>query len=366
MEKSLFPFGFKKKSKGSAYIVDAEKVADIVSSGIANGDYSGISQKLEDLSTPSSTRTRYVFERPNYTFPILLIVLSIAFTLCLSYIAFIGTAAAVFSEEFRTNALVAVAICTIGIIVNAIIIGNACKKIGFYTRYATYYKILRFRNIEIIEDLSVYAKQKKRRVVKDLQKAIKLKLIPQGHFGRDYLFVMLSDEVNDDYQAKKAAYERYYRKQLEERARMKERTKEMAQIMDLGNEYIRKIQDSSALIKDKALVTKLRRMEDLVSMIFHEVDINPKQTRNLGLFINYYLPTAEKLLTAYLDLDEKPIQGNSTENAKRQIRESVEKLNTAFEGILEQFYQEKEMDISSDISAMEIIMQQEGLLDSKA
>ena len=77
-------------------------------------------------------------------------------------------------------------------------------------------------------------------------------------------------------------------------------------------------------------------------------------------------PFFEKLLTSYLDLDEKPIQGNSTENAKRQIRESVEKLNTAFEGILERFYQEKEMDISSDISAMEIIMQQEGLLDSKA
>ena len=83
------------------------------------------------------------------------------------------------------------------------------------------------------------------------------------------------------------------------------------------------------------------------------------------MFINYYLPTAEKLLTAYLDLDEKPIQGHSTESAKKQIRDSIEKLNVAFEGILERFYQEKEMDISSDISAMEIIMQQEGLLESK-
>ena len=365
MEKSLFPFSFKKKSKGSTYIVDAEKVADIVSTGIASGDYSGINQKLDDLSAPSPCRVRYVFERPSYTFSIFMIVLSSVFTLGLMYIAFIGIATALFSEAFRINALIAVAISSIGILVNALLIGKSCKRIGFYSRYSVYYKMLRFRNIEIIEDLSVYAKQNKRRVIKDLKKAIKLKLIPQGHFGRDNMFIVLSDEIYDDYQSKKAAYERYYRKQLEERARMKERTKEMAQIMELGNEYIGKIQDSIALIKDKSLVAKLRRMEDLVSMIFHEVDINPKQTRNLGLFINYYLPTAEKLLTAYLDLDEKPIQGHSTESAKKQIRDSIEKLNVAFEGILERFYQEKEMDISSDISAMEIIMQQEGLLESK-
>ena len=366
MEKGLFSFSFPKKSKGSTYITDAEKVADIVASSIATGDYSGISKKLEELSSPSSKRTRYVFERPSGAFPILLIILSVAFTLCLLYIAFIGTSAALFSEEFRTNAFVAVIICAIGIIVNTVIIGNACKKITFYNRYSIYYKILRFRNIEILEDLAAYAKQKKRRVIKDLKKAIKLEFIPQGHFGEAYLFIILSDKSNDDYQAKKAAYERYYRKQLQERARMGERTKEMAKIIELGNEYIRKIQDSIALTKDKTLVSKLQQMEDIVSVIFYEVDINPKHTKNLGVFINYYLLTADKLLTAYLDLDEKSTQSNSNKNVKWQIGESINKLNTAFEGMLDQFYQEKEMDISSDIAAIEIIVQQEDQLDSKA
>jgi 5-bromo-4-chloroindolyl phosphate hydrolysis protein len=142
---------------------------------------------------------------------------------------------------------------------------------------------------------------------------------------------------------------------------MKERSKEMTQIMESGKNYVDKIHQSNDIIRDKAISQKLERMETIVAMIFHEVDINPKQADKLGLFLNYYLPTTEKLLNAYIDLDEKQVKGKSLDRAKREIENSLDTINTSFEAILDRFYQEQEMDIASDISAMEIMMKQDGI-----
>ena len=111
---------------------------------------------------------------------------------------------------------------------------------------------------------------------------------------------------------------------------------------------------------DKKISEKLDRMERVVSMIFHEVDVNPTQADKLGLFLNYYLPTTEKLLEAYTDLDEKEVKGKSLQKAQKEIELSLDTINDSFEKLLDKFYQEKELDIASDITEMEVIIKQEG------
>ena len=141
---------------------------------------------------------------------------------------------------------------------------------------------------------------------------------------------------------------------------MKERSKAMQEIMNSGQRYIYKIHECNDIIKDKKISEKLDRMERVVSMIFHEVDVNPEQADKLGLFLNYYLPTTEKLLEAYIDLDEKEIKGKSLQKAQKEIELSLDTINDSFEKLLDKFYQEKELDIASDITAMEVIIKQEG------
>ena len=77
------------------------------------------------------------------------------------------------------------------------------------------------------------------------------------------------------------------------------------------------------------------------------------------MFLNYYLPTTEKLLNAYIDINEKEIEGTSIKNAKRDIEHAIDMLIVSFEGILNQFYEEQELDIASDISTMELLIKQE-------
>ena len=77
------------------------------------------------------------------------------------------------------------------------------------------------------------------------------------------------------------------------------------------------------------------------------------------MFLNYYLPTMEKLLMAYIDINEKKVEGQSLRKAKKDIDHAIDILLVSFESILNQFYEELELDISSDVSAMEALSEQE-------
>ena len=48
---------------------------------------------------------------------------------------------------------------------------------------------------------------------------------------------------------------------------------------------------------------------------------------------------------------------------KKDIEGAIDKIIDSFEGLLDKFYQEKELDIATDISAMEVLMKQDGLTE---
>ena len=131
--------------------------------------------------------------------------------------------------------------------------------------------------------------------------------------------------------------------------------------METGEQYIQKIHGYGTLVKDKNVSKKISRMEHVVSMIFYEIDANPSQAQSLGVFLNYYLPTTEKLLDAYVTMDEKQLSGKQATQTRKEIEEVINTIVRAFENILEKLYEEHEMDIASDIEAIELSMKQEGL-----
>jgi hypothetical protein len=347
-----------------SFIEEAEKAAEIVATGIEKGELTTINNQLENLPSGKTEHEQYVFVRPGNEINVLKIIFGVILSIGFVYFIIIGTAIMQYSAEYKMYGLIGTVGSVVAIGINILLVVFSVGKIQFYRRYDIYTDILKHRNIEIVEDLASYSKMNVATVIKDLTKAIKYKYIPQGHFGTDNIIFITSDGVYNKYKAKQAVCDRYYRKQVEEHTRMKERSKEMAQIMESGKNYVEKIHQSNDIIKDKAISQKLDRMETIVEMIFHEVDINPKQADKLGLFLNYYLPTTEKLLNAYIDLDEKQVKGKSLDKAKRDIENSLDTINTSFEAILDRFYQEQEMDIASDISAMETMMKQDGLKEN--
>ena len=79
--------------------------------------------------------------------------------------------------------------------------------------------------------------------------------------------------------------------------------------------------------------------------------------------MEYYLPTTVKLLEAYEEMDAQPVGGTNIQTAKKEIEDTLDTLNVAFEKLLDELFQDTAWDISTDISVLHTMLAQEGLKD---
>ena len=350
--------------QNESFIVGAERAAGIVTQGLESGDISSVSSKLNDLYLESDSREKYVFDPPKNLYWYIAVVIWTLFSIVFLYILYIEAGTALLSEAFRSDALYMLIISGIIVVLNVVVIKSAFDEVLFSKRYQRYQTILRYKQIELVDDMTLVINKKASIVENDLKKAVRLKLIPQGHFSRNKMAFMVSDRAYRKYKENRAEYDRYFKNFTEERNRMKSRTKETEDLLSQGHEYVQKIRDCNNIIKDKEISEKLNRMEKIVAAIFHEVDINPAQSNKLGVFMGYYLPTTEKLLETYINMDEKRVNSMTIKKAQKDISYALDSINDAFDCLLERFFEEQEIDIASDISAMETIMTQEGLVNN--
>lgn len=348
-----------------SFIQEAEKAADIVSKSVENDELSEVGRKLQKFTMFEKEKEHFVFERPALTRWVISVVISMGIIVLFVYYLMISVGTFVYSSTYRMYGICGILFAMIVVIINLLVIRKSIQEIRFCKRYDHYSNVLKYHSTEIVDDLVNMLDVDKKVVENDLSKAIGDKLIPQGHLVRGNTIFMVSDAIFREYSSRRAVYDRYYRKLIEERNRLKKRTPETEKLLEQGQEYIDKIRDCNDIIKDKEVSLKLSQMEKVVAAIFHEVDINPNQASKLGLFISYYLPTTEKLLEKYMDIDEKQVKGKSLKKAQKDITDALDSINNAFESLLERFYQEQEIDVAGDISAMEIIMQQEGLQNNE-
>ena len=95
--------------------------------------------------------------------------------------------------------------------------------------------------------------------------------------------------------------------------------------------------------------------------IFDRVEQNPKNISDIRKLMEYYLPTTVKLLEAYAEMDAQPVGGENIQSAKKEIEDTLDTLNVAFEKLLDDMFQETAWDVSSDISVLNTMLAQEGL-----
>jgi hypothetical protein len=62
-------------------------------------------------------------------------------------------------------------------------------------------------------------------------------------------------------------------------------------------------------------------------------------------------------------MDAQPVQGENILNSKREIEQTLDTLNLAFEKLLDSLFADTALDVSSDISVLQTMLAQEGLTD---
>ena len=130
-----------------------------------------------------------------------------------------------------------------------------------------------------------------------------------------------------------------------------------------GRQYIRQIRAANDAIPGEEISQKIDELEIVTAKIFEYISKRPEKLPQIRRFMSYYLPTTLKLLQAYQEFDAQPIQGENIKSAKTEISDTLDTITVAFKNLLDSLFEHEAMDISTDISALETMLAQEGLTE---
>lgn len=251
----------------------------------------------------------------------------------------------------------------IGMIVAFVMLATRGTRLsGMARRYPRYLKTIgddRFCPIKVLAESS---RKNERFVVKDISRMIKAGLFPEGRLDESKQTLILDEDTYRHYQEAQ-------RKMEEQRAneaakKTPEQQTEEEKLLAEGKEYIRRMRLANDLIEGEEISEKIDRIEKVGMRIFEHVEQHPEKLPEIRKLMSYYLPITIKLLEGYAKFDNQPVQGDNIKAAKKEIEDTLDTINIAFENLLDSLFRSDMMDISSDISALEAMLAQEGLTGS--
>ena len=290
----------------------------------------------------------------------------------------------------------------IGTLAGVGMIGSGCTGLGRLKRFQKYKKTLGHKTYCSFEDLAKTVGRSIKSVKKDIHYMIAKSWFLEGRTDTKETCLITSNETYDQYVSTQKRLEERNHQQDEERARQeaalrqqaeeKERQKfnqheqadaracveaerdaaerirlspEVRQVLDKGNDFLDKIHRSNDAIPGEEISRKISRMELIIAKIFERAKAHPEIIPDLNRLMDYYLPMTVKLLNAYEEMDSQPVQGENITSSKKEIEETIDTLNVAFEKLLDSIFEDTAMDVSSDISVLNTVLAQEGLTEDE-
>lgn len=254
----------------------------------------------------------------------------------------------------------------IGVAVGLPLAISGGRQLGFANRFKIYRQTLGSKTYCAIEKLAKNVGMSAKKVRKELKKMIDDGLFLEGHIDDKQTVLITSDATYEEYQKSliKQAEEKVKDLAKERQSEKEAKDAKVQEVLDRGNKFIAQIRACNDAIPGEEISGKISRMELIVKRIFERAETNPEVVPDLKKLMDYYLPMTVKLLNAYADMDKQPVQGENIQASKREIEETLDTLNQAFEKLLDELFSDTAMDVSSDISVLNTLLAQEGLKES--
>lgn len=261
----------------------------------------------------------------------------------------------------------------------ALCLGLTCggaRILGMVRRFKIYRRTLGNQTHCTLERLARSVGRNEAFVRKELWQMIGKGMFLEGHMDKEETSLITSHETFRYYEQSRLAFEE--RQRQEAAAKPKEapaaqareaqtaqtaRDAQVQEVLDRGNAFIAEIRRCNDAIPGEEISGKISRMELIVQRIFERAEAHPEIVPDLKKMMDYYLPMTVKLLNAYADMDAQPIAGETIQSSKREIEDTLDTLNLAFEKLLDSVFEDTAMDISSDISVLNTLLAQEGLTE---
>ena len=185
----------------------------------------------------------------------------------------------------------------------------------------------------------------------------------EGHVDEQGTCLITSNETYQQYLETQKQLE-LRKQEADPKVQLEENMSPEAQeVLRKGNEFLVKIRESNDAIPGEEISAKISRMEMIVQKIFERAGEHPEVIPDLKKMMDYYLPMTVKLLDAYEDMDGQPVQGENITASKKEIEETIDTLNIAFEKLLDSIFRDTAWDVSTDISVLHTVLAQEGLTE---
>jgi len=246
---------------------------------------------------------------------------------------------------------------------------NGIGNVNRIERFKKYRKALGDKTHCTLEKLSRAVGKSEKFVRKEIQKMIDQRLFLEGHLDYEETSLITSDETYKLFEQSRLQLEQRQQEQKRLQAEAETRKASLAhppqvqEVLDKGNAFIAQIRSCNDAIPGEEISAKISRMELIVQRIFQRAEAHPEIIPDLKKMMDYYLPMTVKLLNAYAEMDAQPVQGETIRASKREIEETLDTLNLAFEKLLDSVFEDTALDVSSDISVLQTLLAQEGLTE---
>lgn len=231
-----------------------------------------------------------------------------------------------------------------------------------------------------IEELSRSCGRRLGFVKKDLRRIIRLGMLPDARMDEKEQWLLLDAETYRQYEL--------YLKSLEQRERFEELSGrqekfvkageelsgEKAQKADgetpveravrQGEEYIVVLDRLRGCLEGEAakdVGEKLVRLDAVLESLFDTLRKHPDQLPELEKFMEYYLPTTVKLVSTYHEFAMVEFPGENIREAKKEIEQTLDTINKAFEKLLDDMYEDAAFDVMTDASVLQTMLAREGM-----
>ncbi len=198
-------------------------------------------------------------------------------------------------------------------------------------------------------------------VKKDISKMIRKGWLPNAFVDdQENRFFLHAEE----YRELQKQQEEQRRQEAQKQARREEAQQdpekaELMAIMEQGGEFIEVL---DVHIKETENIPQindeLRTMKTKAQDILKWVASHPASMTKVRKFVRYYMPTTIKLLNTYDDVKHQ--QGEVAGNIRLEIAGVLNTVNRAFENLRDNLLSDAALDISTEISAMETMLAQDG------
>ena len=129
-----------------------------------------------------------------------------------------------------------------------------------------------------------------------------------------------------------------------------------------GEKAVLEMHRLQATIPEDSIKRKVGDIIDVTDKIFKDLLEDPNDYKQIKRFADFHLPTTIKLLHAYDRFGKSGVQGENIAGSMERIDTALDTILDSYKKFFDSLFENQALDIETDITVLETILKNEGLL----